>query len=259
MEGKKKEEASGGAPAWMVTYGDMVTLLLTFFVLLLSFSSIQESKFREAIGSLKGSLGLLTGQNKVVVQSYIPPIKVSAVQKKSEIQDMIHALQDFIERERLEDKVKLEFKDDGLNIVISDPVLFSLGKADLKPTSFPLIKRIAGVLSNFDSEIHIKGHTCDLPIHNLEFESNWELSAARALEVVKVLIDSNISPEKLSAVAYSQYRPTNPNDLEDNRRKNRRVEIFVPEEDFDELMRATIPKNMTEDPGKNPVAEVGYE
>lgn len=259
MPGRKKEEQPAGAPAWMVTYGDMVTLLLTFFVLLLSFSSIQESKFKEAIGSLKGSLGLLKGQNKVVVQSYIPPVNISTLQRKIEIQNTVRAFQDFVEREELGENVKVQYRDDGLNIIITDPVLFNLGKADLLPGSFPLIERLAGMLAKIDSKVRVKGHTCDLPIHNLEFDSNWELSSKRALAVIKILIKSGTPPDKLSAVAYSQFKPIYTNDTEKNRRRNRRVEIFLPVKNFNGVMNAVKKSDAIENPVNSPVVEAGYE
>jgi chemotaxis protein MotB len=173
------KECKGGAPGWMVTYGDLMSLLLTFFVLLLSFSSIQESKFREAIGSLKGALGILSGQEQVVYQSQIPPITMASMQKNIRIQKMIKSFRDYLKREGLTDNVKLDVSDDGLRIIITDPILFSLGKANLMPDAYSLLKRLADILIAVDGEVKVNGYTCNLPIHTAEFLSNWELSSAR--------------------------------------------------------------------------------
>ncbi len=228
--GKQKcEECSGGAPEWMVTYGDMMSLLLTFFVLIVSFSSIQLAEFQKAMGSLKGALGVLKS-NPSVVKLYKAPtpeiLKPSPGSTPAEIEE----LRSFLEEEEISEEVTLRSTELGIAISIQSPILFDLGRANLKPRYLPLLDRIAR-MSKQAKKIVIEGHADDLPINTPEYPSNWELSAARALSVLHYFERHGVQPAKMRAVACGEYQPVAPNDTEANRRKNRRVEIYL---DFNE-------------------------
>lgn len=224
--GRKGEEAKKGAPLWMATFADMVTLLLAFFVMLLSFSSIQESKFNDAVHSLKGAFGVLVTPPSVVEQ----PEVVVPNADTNEWQQMLYELQRarmVLAEENLSDEVRLSMQKNGISIQISTPFLFEPAKAGLRPASLPLLERLAEALGRLGSEIRVEGHTDNVPISSDEFPSNWELSTARALSVVKYLQEQGIAPSRLAAVGFGEFRPIATNGTEEGRRANRRVEILV--------------------------------
>lgn len=227
---KKAEEAAPGAPMWMSTFADMVTLLLAFFVMLLSFSTIQEAKFHDAVSSLKGAFGVLKNPQSVISQ----PTPVQPRADTNEWQQMLHELQKVrmvLAEEGLADDVQLSIEKDGVTIQISTPMLFAPARAELKPESGRVLDRLATALSRLETEIRVEGHTDNVPISSEQFPSNWELSAARAMAVLKYLLGQGLPPEQLAAVGYGEYQPVGPNDTEEGRRRNRRVDIFVRKSD----------------------------
>jgi len=225
--GGNDEGGGGGAPAWMVTYGDLMSLLLTFFVLIVSFSSIELIKFQKALGSLKGALGILPKQQSVIFQKE-PIIPLLSDYNERRIRKAATELRELIKKQGIDDKVKLEVTDKGILVRIDSPILFELGSADLKPEAFPILNKVIEMTRNWPNEIRIEGHTDDLPIHTDKFPSNWELSTARALSVLKYFLKKgNVEPERLSAAGYGEYHPLVPNTSPENRAKNRRVEIYI--------------------------------
>jgi chemotaxis protein MotB len=116
---------------------------------------------------------------------------------------------------------------EGFAVRLSSPLLFDLGSADLREEAKGILSRLADILASFENTLRIEGHTDNIPIHTPKFPSNWELSAARALSVLKFLNSRDITSERLSAVGYGEFRPLLENDTEENRDKNRRVEIHV--------------------------------
>lgn len=225
---QKQEEAKLGAPLWMATFSDMVTLLLAFFVMLLSFSSIQESKFNDAIHSLKGAFGVMVSPPTVIQQDTV--IQPNA--DTNEWQQMLYEVQQIrrvLAEQGIEDDVQLEVTKEGVSIQISTPLLFAPAQAELRSESRDLVGRLAKALGSLDTEIQIEGHTDNVPISSEQFPSNWELSSARATAVLKSLVERGLPPQRLAAVGYGEFRPIAPNDDPAGRRRNRRVEIFVRE------------------------------
>ena len=211
----------------MVTYGDMMTLLLTFFVLIVSFSSIQDVKFESAMGSLKAALGVMTARSGMQrTMKYFRPAEVT---ERDEIIEQVQKMKAELAKQDLQNDVKVTLTEKGAHIVISDPMLFDLGSDRLKMDVIPALDIVANLIkSSENTEVLVEGHTDNWPINNPRFPSNWELSAARALAVVKYLaFRENIDPARFAATGYGEYRPVKPNDSVENRAKNRRVEIFV--------------------------------
>lgn len=222
---RKKKPPEEGAPEWMVTYGDLMTLLMTFFVLLFSFSSIQETKFRNAIGSLKGALGVLLRNPKVMSQvksdtRFLP-------QQDKQLTEALKAVRKLSQEGKFQGQIKLIKTKKGYLISISNPVMFEIGKATIKPELYSVLDMITQVIRAKPMEVRVVGHTCDLPIHTSQFPSNWELSATRAVNVVKYFESKGIPGAKFSAEGRSKYSPIAPNDSEKNRGLNRRVEIYL--------------------------------
>jgi chemotaxis protein MotB len=219
------EETPEGAPPWMVTYGDVMSLLLTFFVLLASFSSIQESKFHNAVSSLRLALGTSTLKGNLPGKQTLSSI----VEKEEEMISEVQAMQAEISGSGLKGEVKVTLTDKGLHIIIADPLLFDLGKDQLKEQVIPILDIVANMIKRHpEVKVVVEGHTDNIPINNARFASNWELSVARALSVVKYFaFKKGIEPARLAATGYGEFRPLKPNDSPDNQAKNRRVEIFV--------------------------------
>jgi len=226
---RKKVTVEGpkGAPAWMVTYGDMMTLLLVFFVFVVSFSTIEIEKFRAALGSFRGALmpwmPAATGMSLMKKM----PISISDL-KQLEAAEEIQAM---VEEANLADLVEVYEVSGGVRIVFADPLLFDEGKDDLKPGARPILSRVVKVAVKAEAgEILIEGHTDDTPISTPRFPSNWELSTARALRILKFFQSANYPPERLVAVGYGEYRPRKklPRDATvEEKGVNRRVEIFL--------------------------------
>ena len=226
MAKKKVEECPLGAPLWMATFSDMVTLLLAFFVMLLSFSTIQEAKFHDAIHSLKGAFGVMVSPPTVIQQETVVQPRADT----NEWQQMLYEVQQIqrvLAEEGLENEVQLELEKEGVSIQISTPLLFDPARATIRGESDELLGRLAAALGSVETEIHVEGHTDNVPISSEQFPSNWELSSARATAVLKYLVSGGVPPERLAAVGYGEFQPIDANDTDAGRRRNRRVEIFV--------------------------------
>lgn len=225
---KEKEEVQEpSAPFWMVTYGDMVTLLLAFFILLVSFSNMDELKFEEAAHSLKGALGILKRYESILDNERVK-VEEEIIRHKVDIYKSIQVLERTTKELGLDEEISIKVTETGLLIQMGDMVLFDLGKANLKSEAFPILNIVGETIKSRAREVLVSGHTDNIPIDTKEFPSNWELSSARALSVVKYFIDfAKVPAEILAATGYSEFRPLLPNDSPENRQKNRRVEFLV--------------------------------
>jgi chemotaxis protein MotB len=227
---KKKECPPEGAPMWVVTYGDMMSLLLTFFALMLSFSTINEVKFDAAISSFQDGLGIWPSNAGILPQLvlYQNPEK-AVVDDAEDAEEVIEELIQYLQNQGIEDIVEIYNTPSGLRLIISSPLLFESGQAQIRTQFASFLSTIAGTIKEKKfSEIRVEGHTDNIPINTPDFPSNWELSAARAMRVVKFFaFEENLDPSKLSGVGYGEFRPRATNDTNEGRGKNRRVEIFL--------------------------------
>jgi len=231
-EKKKPEEEDDApsSPAWMATFADMMTLLMCFFILILSFSSMELDKFKMAMGSLQGALGTLGVQKKLLPdQSWFSPNTQNTDQiKENSILDHIEKMREQIKKEGLEDKISIEEEGGEVYIQMKDDMMFHSGKAELKPTYFNLLSLIAKTFLADAKQIRVEGHTDNIPIQTKEYQSNWELSIQRALNVVRHFVNhENIHPAKLIIAGYGEHKPIAANDSPSNRAKNRRVLLNV--------------------------------
>lgn len=229
---KKQEECKRGSPEYMLTYGDMMTLLLCFFVMLLAMSTIDPNRFMVAASSFQNAFsGVLKEFPTIPIhKNILVPQMGGDEQNKRMAIEAARQLQESIKREELDESIKVKVTDKGIAIKVADPIGFDIGKADIKPEFAGLLAEVINIVNTKmpESEIRVEGHTDNVPIHTREYPSNWELSAARALHVVKFMFtQGGIDPARLSAVGYGEYRPIAPNDREGNRQKNRRIEIYV--------------------------------
>ena len=223
-----EDEGMPRAPFWMTTYGDMVTLLLTFFILMFAMSSVNEQKFLQAAASLQQALGILP-KNVSIVGEQSPAIGTSGLAREQiDLLESMEQIAEIFQEEALQDLATIEITGPGEVLVrMGDEVLFPPGESELKPQALRVLAGIANSIQGKTESIYVEGHTDNVPISTPEFPSNWELSAARALSVVRLLEEAGVAPEQLAAVGHSQYVPIVPNDTPENRGKNRRVELWI--------------------------------
>ncbi len=230
MEKEKKCECKVGAPAYMMTFGDLMSLLLTFFVMLLSMASFEPVKYAMTVQSLQGAFGVLESFPTIAI---MPIVRIPKMSKdddqKKESQNDVEKLKKALNEKSTGEGIKVKVTETGIAIMLSDPMTFAVGSDDLNPKTNESLKEIAKIIDRrSDAKIRVEGHTDDVPIHTKRFPSNWELSSARALKIVRSLSNySKVDPGSYSAVGYGEHKPLLPNINKENREKNRRIEIYI--------------------------------
>lgn len=226
-----EDEGMPRGPHWMTTYGDMVTLLLCFFVLMFAMSTINEQKFMQAANSLAQALGVLP-KDVGLIGEVSPAIGTTGIAREQQEQiDIVKSMEQIAEifqEEALQDLASIEVTGPGEVLIrMGDKVLFAPGESELKPQAIRVLAGIANSIQEKTEKVYIEGHTDNVPISTPEFPSNWELSTSRALSVVRLLEEAGIPPEQMAAVGHSQYIPIMSNDTPEGRAKNRRVELWI--------------------------------
>ncbi len=217
-------------PEFMATYGDMVTLVLCFFVLLFAMMSPDAKKFELAASSFQSAFnGVLTSLPTVAVNKEVMMPRLGGdAQNKHMAADAAQKIREVASKENMDDAVKVDVTDTGIAIRISDKVSFDPGSDKLKPEFVAILEKMMEIVREKPGrEIRVEGHTDNTPINTARFPSNWELSASRALAVVKYLYQRGEDPKKLSGVGYGEFRPIVPNDTEAHKRENRRIEVYI--------------------------------
>lgn len=264
-----------GLPAWMGTYGDMMTLLLCFFVLLFAFSTMDSQKFKTMMEAFQGSFGVLSGGKTVSPEALITNTRINNrgqrmkfIMLSKEIQKKLNDIEEMkkeLEEEKKEDKTEegkkaaeeetkftsVKITRRGLEISLGDDALFQSGEAVLSENSKKILDSIISKIDGLDNEVVIEGHTDDVPINSQKYPSNWELSTSRATNVLKYMIQEK--PElkgTISAAGYADTKPKAKNDTEDGRRKNRRVDIVI---------LKSIDERIAEELAKEAATELGVE
>lgn len=248
---KKCPECKAGAPEYMLTYGDLVTLLMCFFVLLFAFSSVDSQKFESLMVSFQGSAGILPGgtsmQEARLQFDGMPEKNTSSAQsvQLDSMERLKEEVQKKLEENNLGTDVDLEIEARGLIIRFPDNVLFDSGSAEIKTNALNSLKAIGNVLNKKEyaqSQIRVEGHTDNVPINTFKYPSNWELSTARSTNVIKYMIANiGLDPNRLSASGYGEYHPIASNTDNSGRAKNRRVDIVV----LSTIEAASEPQNTT--------------
>lgn len=230
--------------SWLIPYADMLTLLLALFIVLYSMSSLNISRFEELSQSFRlafnAGFSVLEqaslfdkGQSMKRGREDVPGGSLTREQLREREQHNLEALQrqlnEYIAQNGLTSELETRLNHSELLITIRDNALFDSGSAEVKPEARRLAVAISRMLEGFtDYEVVVAGHTDDRPIHTAEFASNWELSAKRAINFMKILLENKkFDPSRFSAIGYGEYRPVDPRDTEEARAKNRRVEISL--------------------------------
>jgi len=222
---KKPDDSSGGG--WEIVYSGFVLILLCFFIMLSSFSTMEEAKVMQFVKSFISAVSIMPGGVKFESGTAVVSDSANIVDNKEQLAKIWADLEDLADNFNLEDEISLALTREGLVMRLSEHTLFELGVATISEEALPLLAKIGAIISKTAHFIRIEGHTDNLPIHTKMFPSNWELSTARAVNVLRYLIQNhNIDSQRMAAEGFSEYQPLVANDSKENRAKNRRVEII---------------------------------
>jgi chemotaxis protein MotB len=230
MKKRKHAEEHENAERWLLTYADLITLLLAFFIMMYVFSKRDAQKYDEVASHLRaifsGGTGL-AGKGSVTAASPIdmPSRGASSGEIKKQLES---ELMDSNRDKPGGENISVLSDERGVVIRVLDKAFFDEGKAELKDGAKGALDKIVPIIKNVDNHLRIEGHTDNVPISTHEFKSNWELSARRATEVVRYLAEKRgLAPERISATGYAEYRPIAQNNSPKNRALNRRIEIII--------------------------------
>jgi chemotaxis protein MotB len=196
------EENEDDSSAWLITYSDMITLLLAFFLLMYSFSVMSQDRKADLVEELRGE-------------------KVQAAKTRSELEETAREIAKQLEKAA----AFVESTETEVTVGLSSAVTFGSGDDVLSEPGERALARAARVLAGLPNVVRIEGHTDDVPMRGGRFPSNWHLSAARAQTVVRVLMREGLDPRRIQVVGYADVRPRQGNDTPDGRAANRRIEI----------------------------------
>ncbi len=248
MRRKKKytddDSPSEGAPEWMTTYSDLVTLLLTFFILLFSMAAIDQQKFdavakslRLAFGDNSGALYAENiGNNFINMPNLIDNKNNNAeldeedynFEYQMKLKNFREEVEGAITQHSLQDQINLIDESTKLVLRLNEVLLFDTGKADLNKNHIDVINKIGTMLNTLGTEIIVEGHTDNVPINTYTFPSNWELSTKRAVNLVKYFIDyCDMDEKNLVPQGRGEFHPIADNATEAGRKQNRRIDIIV--------------------------------
>lgn len=249
-----EDDRPEGAPEWMTTYSDLVTLLLTFFILLFSMASVDSKKFEEVAQSLRSAFmnasngeiyNYNNGEDVInLLDETLPsdvedqntnnknkggnPSDSEAKEKDEAIKGFKKQIEDLISDLNIGQYVHVVDEKTSIILRIDSVILFDVGKADIKDSGKETIKKVAVLMKELDTDIAVQGHTDNVPIKTSLFPTNWELSTKRATNVVIFLVNEcSLEPTQLTATGNGEFRPIAPNDTEVNRQKNRRIDIVI--------------------------------
>lgn len=262
----KKEEVKKGAPGWMATFADLMSLLLTFFVLLLSMSTIDATKFRKVSGSLKMAFGVqrrsifdeppkgssfimqehsaggartpmsIGGSTASIVDPQLQQLKnkmekqdrIAALQKQKRLEQNLKKVFNKFEKEWRAGKVEIDKKDGNLIIRVSEKAAFTQNKTQLKKSFENMLLKLSEVAQDVDGDIIVAGHSDDKIVRTGKFKSNWEFSGARANIIAQALMKKgDVDPNRLTIQSHGPTKPLVRNNSDMNRTKNRRIEIII--------------------------------
>lgn len=244
---RNKDEET--ADRWLITYADLITLLLAFFVMMYAISHVDAAKFESLARAL--AVQLTSSEPSVVDLGHQADVNPNppdgdglalaqldqekkedeagdgSGQSDAELDALYIKVKRYVEEHNLESDVRVENARRGVEITFAEQILFDLGRAELKSQSKKVLKPLVPLLNELDNPISVEGHTDNVPIVSGHYKSNWELSTARGLSVLDYLEEAGISPKRMALVGYGEYKPIKPNDSPSNRQFNRRVNLVI--------------------------------
>lgn len=264
---KRKEEAPApGSPAWMATFGDLMNLLLCFFVLLFSMSTLDEKKWQEVAASFSQTFSIFDGgatsigdgilisngvsqlnelseyinstgktaedndaddyDDKNTLESALEQMQAAQLQQSEEMAELV---EEMIAESRMSDVIDVEFNAQYVQLTLKGALLFDSGSAAVRQDAIPVLDKVGAILSRYSGNIiEIEGHTDNVPVTGGKYADNSELSCARALSVFNYFLDTtNLEPSMIKYAGRGEYAPVADNSTEEGRARNRRVEIRI--------------------------------
>ena len=235
---KEKDSSPESSGGWITTFSDLMSLLLTFFILLFSMSVISDDKFTQASQSINTALNASSGILPEELSTVEQPVPAEPVEEKAvpqELVEMYDTVVGYLEEKGLNAEVDVRVDSEGLYMNIQESILFASGKATVSSSGQKTLDDLSGIIQKFDNKVIIEGYTDNVPNANSGYETNWELSTARSVSVLRYLSEEQqIEPTRLSAKGYGEYSPIVSNDTKENQAKNRRVNIVMLYEDTEE-------------------------
>jgi chemotaxis protein MotB len=242
MARKKEHEKEPNHERWLVSYADFITLLFAVFVTLYAMSQTDKAKVEQVVASMQQYFGFQSSPsskpavvemgaiNIVPSLSKGPPPTRHPGRTRATDQDFRSikaSIQAYLMKSGAGDQIGVQVTQRGLVVSLKESGFFDSGSAVLKPSSLQLLNDILTSLSSYSNGIRIEGHTDNLPTSSASYPSNWELSTARATNVLRYMVKQDFDPAQLSATGYGEYRPAGDNSTPEGRSKNRRVDLVL--------------------------------
>jgi chemotaxis protein MotB len=261
---KKREDPPKPSQAWMSTFSDLMNLLLCFFVLLFSMSTVDAQKFELITASFSETFSIFSAGAKAIgdgmmlsngvsqlneLDQYVNSVGKAAEndetseelddvqqildeleqEKLAESEELAEKISEALEENQMEDDIQVDFTSQYVQLTLKGAILFDSGKADIREEAMPTVEKVALILEKYaESTIEIEGHTDNVPIHNSEFASNDELSSFRALAMFQYLVENTtLDPANIKHSGRGEYVPVADNSTPEGRAKNRRIEIKI--------------------------------
>jgi len=207
----------------LLTYADLITLLLGLFIVLYAVSKIDAGKYQEVAGVFEHMFG-----GKVIVSNPDRATAIAPLQLQSDRAELIKKIQAAVGASQFGSGVTITKNERGITIHMLEKLLFASGAADVKSSAYVTLDSIASVIRTLPNDVRVEGHTDTMPIATAEFPSNWHLSVSRAVNTAYYLITRHgLNPDKIAVVGYSEFRPLVDNTTDENRARNRRVDIVI--------------------------------
>lgn len=239
---KKRPEKKADGLRWMLTYSDLITLLMIFFIVMYSMSQVDQNKYKQVAQSLSVAMGggksIIGADNTASINEHVSEVdpsnpEQSEQQKLSALQKQVNT---YLKQNGLSSSVGTNIDERGLVVSINDSLFFDEGNAAIKPQIQTKLIGIGKIINKLGNSIRVEGHTDNIPINNGQYSSNWQLSAIRAANVVQFFQSKvGIKPEKLSVGGYGEYKPVAANSTDSGRARNRRVDIIILSSKFDQM------------------------
>ncbi len=189
----KHRKRKPGEELWLLTYADCITLLLTFFILMLSMSTPNQSKMEQMQEGLSKEL-------------YKKPVELPFTEIRDELKSIVST-------KGLDDMAMITADSEGVKVQFASNLLYQVGSAEIEPDMLPVLGEVAGAITHmtYDYVVEVEGHTDDVPIKTAQYPSNWELSASRAINVVQLFIEKGVPTDRIQAIGFADSRPLAPN------------------------------------------------
>ncbi|VAW92990.1 Flagellar motor rotation protein MotB [hydrothermal vent metagenome] len=241
MTRKKRQEEHVNHERWLVSYADFITLLFAFFVVMYSISSVNDGKYRVLSDTLiaafntppKSVIPINVGKTSTS-NNLSPKDKVSLIELKpiksnreKELDNIETSLNKSLKTLIKDKSVKVTQTENGISVEMDASIIYISGSSNIEIDAIPILQKIARILAPLKNSVEVEGHTDNIPIHNVFYPTNWELSAARAARVVNLFANSGVKPSRLMAIGFGEFRPIASNKTNQGRKKNRRVNVVI--------------------------------